>query len=299
MSKIFICYSHKDDKWKERLVNHLKVVEMEGYCTIWDDSNITAGDDWFTGIETALKQAQIAILMISADSLISDFIRQQEVPRLMERRQKEGIRVIPLIIRPCAWKKVPWLAAIQARPTDGKPLSSKRKDKAEAELAHLAEEICSLITTREPRTPPTPREPPCVSQRHIFLSKLPNTGPGLFGRERVLEILDDAWNQKHTHVVTLTAWGGVGKSALVNHWLNRMEKDDFRGAEKIYAWSFYSQGAAEGKQASADEFMQKTLEWFGDDDPGKGAPADKGRRLADLVRKSRTLLVLDGMEPLQ
>jgi len=56
------------------------------------------------------------------------------------------------------------------------------------------------------------------------------------------------------------AWGGVGKTSLVNRWLNHMENDNYRGAKRVYAWSFYSQGAEEGKQASADEFLQETLE---------------------------------------
>ncbi|MCP4991822.1 MAG: hypothetical protein GY928_38915, partial [Colwellia sp.] len=67
----------------------------------------------------------------------------------------------------------------------------------------------------------------------------------------------------------------------------------------VFGWSFYSQGAEEGKQASADEFLQYTLKWFGDEHPEAGAPVEKGRRLAELVGKEKTLLILDGMEPLQ
>ncbi|MCP5102541.1 MAG: tetratricopeptide repeat protein, partial [bacterium] len=64
-------------------------------------------------------------------------------------------------------------------------------------------------------------------------------------------------------------------------------------------WSFYSQGAEEGKQASADEFFQEALQWFGDADPKAGSPVEKGRRLAGLVRRQKTLLILDGLEPQQ
>ena len=67
----------------------------------------------------------------------------------------------------------------------------------------------------------------------------------------------------------------------------------------MYGWSFYSQGAAEGRQVSADQFIAAALEWFGDDDPTKGSPWDKGERLAELIKQQRTLLVLDGLEPLQ
>lgn len=95
------------------------------------------------------------------------------------------------------------------------------------------------------------------------------------------------------------SWGGVGKTALVNRWLNKMQARDYGGAKKVYGWSFYSQGSEEGKQASADEFFQEILEWFGDPHPEDGSNVEKGRRLARLVRKQKTLLILDGLEPLQ
>jgi hypothetical protein len=41
------------------------------------------------------------------------------------------------------------------------------------------------------------------------------------------------------------------------------------------------------------------LLWFGDPDPAIGSPWEKGERLARFIRQRRTLLVLDGLEPLQ
>ncbi|MFB3895359.1 MAG: CHAT domain-containing protein [bacterium] len=132
-----------------------------------------------------------------------------------------------------------------------------------------------------------------------FLAKLPISSPDFFGREQELEILDQAWADPKTHIIMLSAWGGVGKTALVNNWLNLMEQNNYRGAIRIYGWSFYSQGTREDRQASSDEFLAHTLEWFRDPDPKKGAPWDKGIRLANLIRQQKTLLILDGLEPLQ
>jgi len=142
-------------------------------------------------------------------------------------------------------------------------------------------------------------EPAPMPPVKVSLAKLPVTGGRLFGREKELQFLDEAWTDSHTRIVILVAWGGVGKTALVNHWLNRMQAHDYRGARNVYGWSFYSQGAAEGKQASADEFFQETLEWFGDPQPGAGSAVEKGRRLARLVGQHSSLLILDGLEPLQ
>jgi tetratricopeptide (TPR) repeat protein len=86
---------------------------------------------------------------------------------------------------------------------------------------------------------------------------------------------------------------------LVNKWLLQMARDNYRGAERVFGWSFYSQGAAEGRQVSADQFIATALEWFGDPNPNEGSAWDKGERLAELIKGQRTLLILDGLEPLQ
>ena len=98
--------------------------------------------------------------------------------------------------------------------------------------------------------------------------------------------------------MTIVAWAGVGKSTLVNHWLRRMAADHYRSAELIFGWSFYRQGSS-GETSSADEFLDAALTWFGDPDPRLGTAWEKGERLAKLVAHRRTLLVLDGLEPLQ
>jgi nucleoside phosphorylase/tetratricopeptide (TPR) repeat protein len=138
-----------------------------------------------------------------------------------------------------------------------------------------------------------------LSGERISISRLPVTGTDLFGRDAELQLLDNAWANPNINIIAFVAWGGVGKTALVNHWLKqRMARDNYRGAERIYAWSFYSQGTSE-RAASADLFIDQALRWFGDTDPTRGSPWDKGERLAGYIRETRTLLILDGLEPLQ
>ena len=119
--QIFISYSHQDEAWKNRVVKQLGVLAHTGLDS-WDDRRIAAGDDWRPEIQQAIERCDVAVLLISADFLTSPFIRDQEVPRLLQRRQEQGIRVIPLIVRPCEWRRIDWLKTIQARPIDGKEL---------------------------------------------------------------------------------------------------------------------------------------------------------------------------------
>ncbi|MFL6199030.1 MAG: toll/interleukin-1 receptor domain-containing protein [Thermoanaerobaculia bacterium] len=138
---VFLSYSHQDEDWKKRVVGHLKVLHQEDVLSIWEDRQIATGDDWLPEIQSAMDRAAVALLLISKDFLTSGFIQGTEVPHLLKRRREEGLRVIPLFVHPCAWQAVPWLAAIQGRPKDAKPLSEHRKPRADQILADLALEI--------------------------------------------------------------------------------------------------------------------------------------------------------------
>ena len=148
----------------------------------------------------------------------------------------------------------------------------------------------SRVGTRRPQARLAPKK--------ISLARLPVTGSDVFGREEDIAFLDRAWANQHVNVVTIVAWAGVGKSTLVNHWLRLMAAEHYHSAQLVFGWSFYRQGSS-GGTSSADEFLDAALSWFGDPDPRIGTAWEKGERLAKLISRRRTLLVLDGLEPLQ
>ena len=180
-----------------------------------------------------------------------------------------------------------------------------------AELLQVMSTIAGAIDARRritrqslKKTPPadsrikTCRRPPRLGPKKISVARLPVTGSDLFGREDDIAFLDNAWTNQHVNVVTIVAWAGVGKSTLVNHWLRRMAAEHYRSAERVFGWSFYRQGTR-ASTSSADEFLDAALTWFGDRDPRIGTAWEKGERLAKLIARRRTLVVLDGLEPLQ
>ena len=144
----------------------------------------------------------------------------------------------------------------------------------------------------------TRRRPARLGPKKISIASLPMTGSDVFGREEDVAFLDDAWAKPQVNIVTIVAWAGVGKSTLVNHWLRRMAARNYLSAEQVFGWSFWKRGSS-GGTSSADEFLDAALHWFGDPDPRLGTSWEKGERLAKLVAHRRTLLVLDGLEPLQ
>jgi predicted ATPase len=142
------------------------------------------------------------------------------------------------------------------------------------------------------------RSPAKLGPKKISVARLPVTGSDFFGREEDIAFLDAALANQHVNVVSIVAWAGVGKSTLANCWLRRMAAEDYRSVELIFGWSFYRQGTS-GSTSSADEFLDAALAWFEDPDPRVGTAWEKGERLAKLIAHRRTLLVLDGLEPLQ
>lgn len=299
MSKptVFISYSHKDEEWKKRFLPQLKALEQAGRVQVWDDRKIDAGDKWYPEIQEAMQKAAVAVCLISADYLASDFCVKEEVPFLLERGAKEGMVIIPVLLHPCPWNAFPWLSEIQMLPRDGKTVSEDFQGREAGVFAQVAARVLEIVGDPNYKPPPAP-PPKWVPPEKVDISRLPVTGVELFGRQKEIERLDADWLNGGTHVVSLVAWGGVGKSTLVNKWLERMAADNYRGARRVYGWSFYSQGTKE-RVTSGDQFINHALEWFGDPRPTEGSPWDKGERLAGLVRREKALLILDGMEPLQ
>ena len=126
---------------------------------------------------------------------------------------------------------------------------------------------------------------------------LPATSIQLVGREQELQRLDQCWLNRQTNMVEIIAFAGEGKSSLINYWLSSLNQVDYRGAEGIYAWSFHWQNGNAG--ISGNCFIEHALEWFGDERPAAGTPWSKAMRLAACIRRSRMLLILDGLESLQ
>ncbi|MCG3117906.1 MAG: hypothetical protein ALAOOOJD_00018 [bacterium] len=170
----------------------------------------------------------------------------------------------------------------------------KNQNGWEAQFQRLITQIKKDFAAAAPAPPKYP--PP--DEKNIDLTHLPRTEFELFGRQQELTLLDQLWESATANVVSFVAFGGVGKTTLLNKWVEKMRWDNYRGAQKVFAWSFYSQGTNE-QVTSADVFINAALQWFGDQNPQAGSPWDKGKRLADLIRRHKTLLLLDGMEPLQ
>ena len=121
--QVFVAYSHQDQRFLARLRVHLRRYERTGQLDVWSDLNLRPGDAWRDKIREVIDRCKIAILLVSADFLASDFIADNELPPLLERAQTDGVRIIPVIVRPCAFVRMPELARFQAGNNPARPLA--------------------------------------------------------------------------------------------------------------------------------------------------------------------------------
>lgn len=144
-TKIFISYSHQDAAWLERLQVHLRPLERDSGADVWADTKIQSGARWREEIERALESAAVAILLVSADFLGSDFIARNELPPLLKAAEEEGAVILPIILSHSGFMRHEALSQFQAFNDPSKPLLNMSRGKQEAVLEKVAERIAGLL----------------------------------------------------------------------------------------------------------------------------------------------------------
>jgi len=209
--KLFISYSHKDEKWMNLLTTYLKAMKVHAELDYWVDTDIRAGEEWYAEIETAIREADAAVMLISADFLASDFIQGKEVPKLLLERAERKMDIFPLIVRHCPWEVVDWLSALQVRPVGATPLDDMTRPKREKALTDFVEEINGILKEKKEKEEKKKKQESrdrAGADENIDVDTLdmPDTGAFFLGREKELKILDRAWEDQNIRIQILHAW---------------------------------------------------------------------------------------------
>ncbi len=120
---VFCCYARKDQEFLQDLKTQLKALEREGLITVKADIDISPGAEWETNIIHHLEVADIVLLLISPDFIASDYCFNEEMQRALIRHEQGTARVVPVIVRPASWLKMPF-GKLQALPKDAAPIST-------------------------------------------------------------------------------------------------------------------------------------------------------------------------------
>jgi hypothetical protein len=149
--RIFISYRHvaSNRKVLDRLLYQLYDLEKQGRVEPWSDLRIEAGMSWEEEIQRALDSAVVAILLISAEFMASKFIREKEIPYLLERAARSEVTILPLILNAAIqWTDDPKFGAFQSVNPPEKPLLKMSVPERDDYLAKVARRIKALLQSR-------------------------------------------------------------------------------------------------------------------------------------------------------
>ena len=149
---VFISYSHKDKDWLERLRVHLRPLERGlPQLEIWDDTRIKVGSKWRAEIASVITRTKVAVLLVTADFLASDFIANNELPPLLQSAESDGAKILSVILSPSRFEKMPSLSQFQTVNDPSEPLVDMERGKREAIFVKVADAIEELLATASPR----------------------------------------------------------------------------------------------------------------------------------------------------
>jgi len=144
-SKIFISYAHVDFHYLKRLEIHLKPFVRDRKIDYWSDTMIKPGSKWFEEIKQMVACAKIAIFLVTADFLASDFIIDNELSPLLAAAKDEEAVILSVILGYCAFEHSP-LYKYQAINPPTKPLNSMPRSKRDEVWKNLTLQVVNALS---------------------------------------------------------------------------------------------------------------------------------------------------------
>ena len=140
--KLFLSYSHLDEKFIQELRKELKLMERNGLIHPWSDHALTVGELWEARILQELNEADIIVCQLSRDFLASDFCVLKELETAIQRKQRGETELFAYVLEDCGWKEVQNLKQFQILRD---PLPDRKSARAKY-WRSVAEELQRTIT---------------------------------------------------------------------------------------------------------------------------------------------------------
>ncbi|MPZ82340.1 MAG: TIR domain-containing protein [Actinophytocola sp.] len=139
--RVFVSYAHVDEAERIRLTVHLAPLVREGLINPRCNRVILPGADWKREINNELAQADIVILLVTADFIASVYCFEKEMVEALRGRAEDGVRVLPVIVKPADFRNMPF-GRFQALPRNLRPISTwANADEAWLEVVHGVREV--------------------------------------------------------------------------------------------------------------------------------------------------------------
>ena len=193
--KTFISYSHQNAAEKDRLITFLYVMTDAGLISLWHDAEIPVGATWQKEISKHLRDSDILLYLVSADSLASENCRKE-----LEFSLEKKIRIVPIILEDCDWKNHQ-LSDFQALPEKAKPINEWRVKSLGWQsvvegLRQVVKEMETFESERQQRTTePLWLEDPISGYRSIAVDAFQRMVAYVSAAEQRLQLPEPAINE--------------------------------------------------------------------------------------------------------
>lgn len=144
---VFISYAHKDDQsWLDTLFSHLSWLQRDHGTEIWSDRDIAPGAKWHETIQAALDRAKVAVLLVSPAFLASSYITSNELPKMLQAAESDGMTIFWIPVRPSAYKRSP-IGEFQSAHAPDKPLSGLSGAERDQAFVDIGEKLAKALGT--------------------------------------------------------------------------------------------------------------------------------------------------------
>ena len=295
VAKCFISYTRADEPWAKWIATTLREA---GHQVTMQASDFRPGENFVLRMQETASEADHTLVVLSNRYLGSGFGAVEWAAAFAADPTGANRKLIPISVEPIVAPGL-WKAIVRVE------LYGKSEEAARALIVDAVEpndpyENSPFPASQMASDLPGTSEGAERAKRPeaIEVWRLPASTSMLVGRDAELSILRDSWNNQSHNLVTVIGWGGCGKTALLNHWLAEMATAQYKGAERVFAWSFDSQ-AEGGQVATSDQFIDAALRFFGAEESQSASVWERCRRVTALFQGSRSILILDGLDRLQ
>lgn len=136
---VFIIYASKDEPFRDKLEEHLEVLQRKGYISIF--KRVTAGENISQVLEQNLREADIILPLVSIDFLNSPVSQSIDFDGFTKHQKK----IIPILIRDCLVEETPF-QDLRILPSKNPVDRWSNEDEA---FTYIVRELLNIVRNKE------------------------------------------------------------------------------------------------------------------------------------------------------
>ncbi|WP_417818727.1 Hsp70 family protein [Tritonibacter scottomollicae] len=143
--QLFFSYAREDAAWLHTVLTGLGVLERTNRTKFWYDERTEYGNEYRDRIFSEIERSWMCILILSPAFLSSEFVLNEEIPRIFAEHERRGMKILPIMARPCAYALHNDIEKLQSAHDPKEPLAVLSSGRADEILADVAVKISNLL----------------------------------------------------------------------------------------------------------------------------------------------------------